>query len=81
LLSAIALALLAAAMAGAPAWPIDREAIGMLLTGSATGAAWETRMVALVVASIIALIAAGRAAPLSMVALAAGTALATLAWT
>lgn len=81
LLSAIALALLAAAMAGAPAWPIDREAIGMLLSGSATGAAWEARMVALMVASIIALIAAGRAAPLGMVALAAGTALATLAWT
>jgi putative copper resistance protein D len=81
LLSAIALALLAAAMAGAPPWPIDREAIGMLLTGSATGAAWETRMVALVVASIIALIAAGRAVPLGTVALAAGIALATLAWT
>ena len=81
LLSAIALALLAAAMAGAPPWPIDREAIGMLLTGSATGAAWEARMVALVVASIVALIAAGRAVPLGTVALAAGIALATLAWT
>jgi putative copper resistance protein D len=81
LLSAIALALLAAAMAGAPPWPIDREAIGMLLTGSATGAAWEARMVALVVASIIALIAAGRAVPLGTVALATGIALATLAWT
>jgi putative copper resistance protein D len=53
----------------------------MLLTGSATGAAWETRMVALVVASIFALIAAGRAVPLGTVALAAGIALATLAWT
>jgi putative copper resistance protein D len=81
LLSAIALALLAAAMAGAPAWPIDREAIGMLLTESATGAAWKTRMVALVVASIVALIAAGRVVPLGTVALAAGIALATLAWT
>jgi len=81
LLSAIALALLAAAMAGAPPWPIDREAIGMLLTGSATGTAWEARMVALVVASVVALIAAGRAVPLGLVALAAGVALATLAWT
>jgi len=81
LLSAIALALLAAAMAGTPPWPIDREAIGMLLTGSATGTAWELRIVALVVASVIALIAAGRALPLGMVALAAGIALATLAWT
>lgn len=81
LFSGIALVLLAAAMAGAPAWPIDREAIGMLLTGSATGTAWEARMVALIVAVITALIAAGRTAPLGLVALAAGIALATLAWT
>ncbi|NJR76996.1 copper homeostasis membrane protein CopD [Sphingomonas corticis] len=81
LLSSIALVLLAAAMAGAPAWPIDREAIGMLLTGSATGTAWEARMVALIVAVIAALITAGRTAPLGLVALAAGLALATLAWT
>lgn len=81
LLSGIALALLAAAMAGAPAWPIDREAIGMLLTGTATGTAWQARMVALVVASVVALIAAGRAVRLGVVALSAGIALATLAWT
>ncbi len=81
LLSGVALVLLAAAMAGAPAWPIDREAIGLLLTGSATGTAWEARMVALVVAAIVALIAAGRTAPLGLVALASGIALATLAWT
>jgi putative copper resistance protein D len=81
LLSGIAIALLAAAMAGVPAWPIDREAIGMLLSGSATGAAWEVRMVALVVALIAALLAARRAVPLGLVMLAAGVALATLAWT
>ncbi|PAX08911.1 copper homeostasis membrane protein CopD [Sphingomonas lenta] len=81
LFSGIALVLLAAAMAGAPAWPIDREAIGMLLTGSAPGTAWEARMVALIVAVIAALIAAGRTAPLGLVVLAAGIALATLAWT
>jgi putative copper resistance protein D len=81
LLSGIALALLAAAMAGAPPWPVDREAIGMLLTGSATGTAWEIRMVALLVASVVALIGAGRAVPLGLVALTAGIALATLAWT
>lgn len=81
LFSGIALVLLAAAMAGAPAWPIDWEAIGMLLTGSATGTAWEARMVALIVAVIAALIAAGRTAPLGLVVLAAGIALATLAWT
>ncbi|RSV14828.1 copper resistance protein CopD [Sphingomonas sp. ABOLG] len=81
LFSSIALALLAAAMAGAPPWPVDREAIGMLLSGSATGIAWEARMAALAVASIAALLAAGRAAPISLVAFAAAVALATLAWT
>lgn len=81
LLSGIALALLAAAMAGAPAWPIDREAIAMLLTGTAMGTAWQARMAALSVASVVALIAAGRAVRLGVVALAAGIALATLAWT
>ncbi len=81
LLSGIALALLAAAMAGAPPWPVDREAIGMLLSGSATGTAWEARMAALAVASIAAFIAAGRSARLGLVALAAAVALATLAWT
>lgn len=81
LFSGIAIALLAAAMAGAPPWPIDREAVGMLLTGSATGTAWEARMAALVVASIAALIAAGRATLLGLVVFAAAVALATLAWT
>ena len=81
LFSGIALALLAAAMAWAPPWPIDQEAIGMLLSGSATGTAWEARMAALVVASIAALVAAGRAALLGLVAFAAAVALATLAWT
>jgi putative copper resistance protein D len=81
LFSGIALALLAAAMAGAPPWPVDREAIGMLLSGSATGTAWEARVAALAVASIAALVAAGRAALLGLVAFAAALALATLAWT
>jgi putative copper resistance protein D len=81
LLSAVALALLAASMAGTPLWPIDGEAIGMLLSGSATGTAWEVRMVALLVATIGAMDAAGRALPLGLVALASGIALATLAWT
>ena len=81
LLSEIALALLAAAMAGVPAWPVDREAIGMLLTGSATGTAWEARVAALVVASMAALVAADRATLLGLVTFAAALALATLAWT
>lgn len=80
LLSAIALALLAAAMTGEPPWPIDREAIGMLLSGSAIGTAWETRMIALVVASVAAFAAAGRALLLSVVVIASSVALSTLAW-
>lgn len=81
LLSGIAIALLAAAMAGTPPWPVDREAIGMLLSGSATGTSWKMRMIALVVASIAALMPAQRTIPLGLVALSSGVALATLAWT
>lgn len=81
LLSGIAIALLAAAMAGTPPWPIDREAIGLLLSGSATGTAWKMRMIALVVAAIAALMAPRRTMPLGLVALCSGAALATLAWT
>jgi putative copper resistance protein D len=81
LFSGIALVLLAAAMAGAPACPIDKEAVGMLLAGTTTGTAWEARMVALIVAVIVALVAARRTAPLGLVTFAAGIALATLAWT
>jgi putative copper resistance protein D len=81
LLSAIALALLAAAMAGTPLWPIDREAIGMLLSGSTIGTAWKARVIALVVASGAALMAAGRTPLLGVVVIASAIAVATLAWT
>ena len=81
LLSGIAIALLAAAMAGTPPWPVDREAIGMLLSESATGTAWKVRMIALMVASIAALMSARRTMPLGLVALSSGVAVATLAWT
>lgn len=80
LLSAIALALVAAAMAGTPPWPIDREAIGMLLSGTSIGMAWEARMIALVVASVAALVVAGRAPLLGVVVIASSVALSTLAW-
>ena len=80
LLSAVALALLAASMAGTPPWPIDRDAIGALLSGSAMGTAWKVRMAALVVAGCAGAMAAGRGIGLGMVALASGVALATLAW-
>jgi copper resistance protein D len=75
------LVLSASSMAGTPAWPIDREAVGALLTGSAIGAAWKLRMVMLVLAALAALVAAGRGVWLTAVALCSAVALATLAWT
>lgn len=81
LLSGLALMLLAASMMGTPAWPVDREAVGMLLTGSATGTAWKARMAALSVAGLAAAVAAGRGAWLGAVTVASGVAVATLAWT
>jgi copper resistance protein D len=78
--SAVQLALLAASMAGTPNWPVDRKVVGMLLSGSSLGAAWKARMAALLVAGLAA-VAAGRAASLGVVAVAAGVALSTLAWT
>ena len=81
LLSAAWVVLMASSMAGTPAWPIDREAVGALLTGSAIGAAWKLRMVMLVGAALAALVAGGRGIWLGAVALCSATALATLAWT
>jgi len=73
--------LMASSMAGTPAWPIDREAVGALLTGSAIGAAWKLRMVMVALAALAALVAGGRGIWLSIVALCSAVALATLAWT
>ncbi|WP_296743181.1 copper homeostasis membrane protein CopD [Mesorhizobium sp.] len=81
LLSAAWVVLMASSMAGTPAWPIDREAVGALLTGSAIGAAWKLRMVMLVGAALAALVAGGRGIWLGAVALCSAAALATLAWT
>ena len=81
LLSVLALALLAAAMMGTPPWPVDRDAIGMLLDLPGIGTAWKLRMAALVVAALAALSAVHRGLWLAVVALASGMALATLAWT
>ena len=47
---------MASSMAGTPAWPIDREAVGALLTGSAIGAAWKLRMVMVALAALAALV-------------------------
>lgn len=81
LLSVVWLVLMASSMAGSPLWPIDQEAVGGLLTGSAIGAAWKIRIVALVIAAVAAMFAAGRSSWLSIVLLASAIALATLAWT
>lgn len=80
LFSAVWIVLLTSSMAG-PAWPIDREAVGALLTGSAIGAAWKLRMAMLALAGLSALFATERWVWLSAVALCSAVALATLAWT
>lgn len=81
LCSAAWVVLMASSMAGTPVWPIDREAIGGLLTGSAIGAAWKLRIAMLVLAGLAAVFAAGRGIWLGAVALCSAIALATLAWT
>ncbi len=81
LLSVVALALLAAAMAGTPPWAADHDAVGMILDQPGLGTAWKVRMGALAVVAIAALFAAERGLWLSVAALASGVALATLAWT
>ena len=79
-LSVVQLALFAASMMGTPPWPVDGEAVGTLLTGSALGTAWKARMAALLVAGLAA-VAPSRGAWLGVVMAAAGVALSTLAWT
>lgn len=81
LLSVGWLLLMASSMAGSPLWPVDQEAVGGLLTGSAIGTAWKIRILALVIAAPAAMLAAGRSSWLSVVMLASAIALATLAWT
>ena len=80
-LSVVWLVLMASSMAGTPPWPIDREAIGGLLTDSAVGKAWKVRVAALVVAGLAATGATRRGPWLPIVVLASAVALASLAWT
>lgn len=75
------LVLTVAAMAGTPFWPIDRQAAGALLAGSAVGAAWALRLVALAVATFAAALSGRSAISLGTVVLSAAIALGTLAWT
>ena len=79
--SAAWVVLMASSMAGTPAWPVDHEAVGALLTGSAIGAAWKLRIVMLALATLAAMLPAGRGAWLGIVALCSAVALGTLAWT
>lgn len=52
LFSAAWVVLTASSMAETPLWPIDNQAIGALLTGTAIGAAWKIRMVMLALAHL-----------------------------
>ncbi|KXV19173.1 copper resistance protein CopD [Acetobacter malorum] len=81
LFSAAWVVLMASSMAGTPAWPVDRDAIGALLTGSSIGAAWKLRMAAIIAAGLAAMLAARRGPWLRIVALCSAVALGTLAWT
>lgn len=81
LLSGAWVVLMASSMAGTAPWPVDQEAVAGLLTGSAIGAAWKIRMVALVLAAFAATLAAGRGIWLGGAALFSAVALGTLAWT
>ncbi|MEG3126048.1 copper homeostasis membrane protein CopD [Sphingomonas sp. GB1N7] len=81
LLSFAWVVLMASSMAGTPAWPIDGEAVGALLIGSAIGTAWKVRMAALAVAALAATRAPDRGIAVWIVALSAAVALGALAWT
>lgn len=81
LFSAVWLLLMVAAMAGTPLWPVDREAADALLAGSAVGAAWTLRMIALAIATFAAISSGRSAIWLGTVVLSAAIALGTLAWT
>lgn len=79
-LSALALALLAAEMAGVPIGEVDRETVDMLVYETAPGSAWLVRMAALAALALAALALPWRVATV-VAAVAAGVALGTLAWT
>lgn len=82
LLSVLGIFSLAASMAGVSLTAVDRSTVDTVLWGTAVGTAWQVRMVALVVATLLAFV--GIRYPrhsLAGIACAAGTAIATLAWT
>ena len=81
LLSVLGILTLAASMAGVSLTAVDRPTVEIVLWGTAAGTAWQVRMVALVVATTLAFV--GIRYPrhaLAGISCAAGTAIATLAW-
>ena len=82
LLSVLGLGTLAASMAGVSLLALDRQTVDTVLQGTAVGAAWKVRGVAILIAAVLPF-AGGRYPRLALIAivLAAGTAIATLAWT
>ncbi|WP_415643539.1 copper homeostasis membrane protein CopD [Sphingomonas antarctica] len=81
-LSVLGLLVMAAAMAGVPLTAIDRGTVTMLVTETAAGAAWIVRMAALALVVLVPMMGWKRPGwALSVIALAGGVAIATLAWT
>ena len=82
LLSVLGLGTLAASMAGVSLLALDRQTVDTVLQGTAVGAAWKVRGVAILIAAVLPF-AGGRYPRLTLIAvvLSAGTAIATLAWT
>lgn len=79
---ALGLVVVCAAMAGMPVMGVDRATVEMVLTQTPVGTAWQIRMAALLVAMFAAVGLAQRSGrvAMAMIALAAGVALASLAW-
>lgn len=79
-LTAWAFLALVAAMAGTSIGMVDRDLIGQIATGTAVGIAFQVRIAALLVCTLATLLPARRAG-FVVGTLAAGVAVATLAWT
>lgn len=82
LLSVLGLLSLVASMAGVALTAVDRPTIDIVLWGTSAGMAWQIRMAALLLATLLAFV--GIRYPrqaLAGIACAAGIAIATLAWT
>ena len=83
--SVAGLVVVCAAMAGMPVMGVDRATVEMVVTQTPFGAAWQVRLAALAVAfaASVAMHRGGSRVPMPMtvIAVASGAALASLAWT